>query len=99
MSDLDAYCDRLLRGETAAAYRERLRPEAKARETLIMALRRVEGIDRATFTRWTGYDLREVAPGEVADLCCRGYLTWEGDRLRLTDRALFLSDAVFRELV
>ena len=97
--DLDAYCERLFRGASAEVFRERLDPLAKARETLVMALRRVQGIDGAQFEAWTGYPLRTFLAEEVASLCDRGLLVWEGERLRLSEEALFVSDAVFRELV
>jgi oxygen-independent coproporphyrinogen-3 oxidase len=97
--DLETYCRRMNREGTAEVYRERLDAQAKARETLVMALRRVDGIDSRTFEAWTGYPLTGFMQGEIADLCQRGLLAWEGNRLRLSEEALFVSDAVFRELV
>lgn len=99
VNDLDDYCDSMLRGATAEAFRERLEGQAKARETLVMALRRVQGVDAAAFEQWTGFALPDFLGEEIADLCERGLLQWDDGRLRLTGDALFVSDAVFRELV
>ena len=78
---------------------ERLDPEAKARETLVMSLRRLEGVSREEFQRTTGFDYRALRGKEIDWLCQIGLVEFAGDALRLTDKGLFLSDAVFRELV
>jgi oxygen-independent coproporphyrinogen-3 oxidase len=87
-SDLDDYGANGPRRE----FEEHLDPAAKDRETLVMGLRQLAGV--------------EVAPELWAELehDCRamertGLLTVEGRRIRLTDEALFVSDAVFAELV
>ncbi|HEY8241781.1 MAG TPA: radical SAM family heme chaperone HemW, partial [Kiritimatiellia bacterium] len=47
--NLDQYCAKLLGGENAHAFEERLDPEKKAREALVMGLRRIDGVVRADF--------------------------------------------------
>ena len=81
------------------AFEERLEPAAKARETLVMGLRRLAGWGRAEFRAATGCDYDELRGPEIARLAAQGLLVVEPDRIRLADDALFVSDAVFAELV
>ena len=99
VDDLDRWAERILSGVSAEAFRERLEPEAKARETLVMALRRIGGVDPESFESWTGRRLDSFLRDEIDDLCRRGLLQRDEGKVRLTEKALFLSDAVFRELV
>jgi oxygen-independent coproporphyrinogen III oxidase len=80
-------------------FEERLAPEAKARETLVMGLRRTAGWGREEFRAATGFDWDNLRGGEIARLAAAGRLVAAGDRLRLAEDALFTSDAVFAELV
>lgn len=85
--------------EWRRAFEEKLEPAAKARETLVMGLRRLAGWGRAEFRAATGFDYDELRGPEIARLAAAGLLTVEPDRIRLADDALFVSDAVFAELV
>ena len=80
-------------------FEERLEPEAKARETLVMGLRRLAGWGREEFRAATGYDYDALRGEEIARLADEGLLVAEPDRIRLAEAALFVSDAVFAELV
>ena len=80
-------------------FEERLAPEAKARETLIMGLRRLSGWGRAEFLATTGFDYDVLRGKEIEQLAKDGLLIAEPDRLRLAEDALFISDSVFSELV
>ena len=81
------------------AFEERLEPAAKARETLVMGLRRLAGWGRAEFRAATGCDYDELRGPEIARLAAQGLLAVAPDRIRLAEDALFVSDAVFAELV
>ena len=81
------------------AFAERLDPGAKARETLVMGLRRIAGWGRAEFRAATGFDYDALRGPEIARLAAAGQLVAEPGRLRLVADALFTSDAVFAELV
>jgi len=88
VADLDDYCANGPRRE----FEETLDPDAKDRETLVMGLRLLEGI--------------EVSPGLLKKmeepfraLEKSGLLVVDGCRIRLSEEALFVSDAVFSELV
>lgn len=97
--DLDAYIKRLLAGRDACAFREQLDPEAKARETLVMALRRLDGVCAADFLASTGFDYRTLCADSIAWMTREGLLDSRDNRLRLTERGLFVSDAIFAELI
>ncbi|MBN1269013.1 MAG: coproporphyrinogen III oxidase family protein [Kiritimatiellae bacterium] len=96
---LDDYCEMLSHGESPREFEERLDPRAKARETLVMSLRRVAGVSNEEFGRVAGFSYRDVCGEAIDRLIGQGLLVEENGRLRLTEDALFVSDAVFRELV
>lgn len=88
VADLDDYCANGPRRE----FEETLDSDAKERETLVMGLRLLQGV--------------EVSPGllqkqrfSLRRLEEEGLLKVDGRRVRLTESALFVSDAVFAELV
>ena len=81
------------------AFMERLEPEAKARETLVMGLRRRAGWSRAEFRAATGFDYDALRGAEIARLAQAGLLVVKPDAIRLAEEALFISDTVFAELV
>lgn len=85
--------------EWKRAFEERLAPEAKARETLVMGLRRLAGWGREEFRAATGFDYGELKGGEIAQLAAENLLVVEPERIRVAEDVLFLSDSVFSELV
>ena len=85
--------------EWKRGFEERLAPEAKARETLVMGLRRLAGWGRAEFRAATGFDYDALRGPEIARLAAAGLLVAEPERLRLAEDAVFVSDSVFAELV
>lgn len=93
------YCAGLQNDRSIREFEETLDPTAKARETLIMSLRCLDGVDIAAFERTTGIALRDLYDGEIDYLRRDGLLEQHGDRLRLTERGLYLSNHVFAELV
>jgi oxygen-independent coproporphyrinogen-3 oxidase len=98
--ELPAYLRRLEAGEPATGPTETLEPEARARETAVLMLRRtVLGIDRADFARRTGFDLDGLAGSTIARAVAGGLLEDDGQRVRFTREGLFLADSVLCELV
>jgi oxygen-independent coproporphyrinogen-3 oxidase len=98
--DLGRYCRLLLdEGRLPRDLEERLEPAAKAREALVMGLRRIEGVSRGRFRAETGLDLEALRGVEIDRMVEQGLLERAGDRVRLTERGLFVSDSVFAELV
>lgn len=99
VADLDAYCRAIATGQSPCASRERLDPASRAREALVMGLRRVDGVRRQAFRTQTGHDYYALAGPEIARLVGIGMLIDHADTLRLSPAAYFVSDAVLAELV
>jgi oxygen-independent coproporphyrinogen-3 oxidase len=97
--DLQVYCDRLQENERPFDEIETLQSEEKARETLVMWLRMTEGVDLARFREVTGYEVDALCGPAVESLEEEGLLQRQGNRLALSRNALFVSNAVFSELV
>jgi oxygen-independent coproporphyrinogen-3 oxidase len=97
--DLQGYCNRLLKNEQPFDEIERLPPEEKARETLVMGLRLTNGIDRMEFENLTGFALDELCGAAIDSMVEEGLLQRVENRLALASDALFISNSVFSELV
>ena len=98
--DLPAYLKRLEAGELATGPTETLDPEARARETAVLMLRRtVQGLERADFLWRTGFSIDALAGAAVERAVSRGLLEDDGVRLCFTREGLFLADSVLCELL
>ncbi len=97
--NLDEYNRRLLAGQSVVQFEETLEPEARAREALVMYLRLMDGVSRDEFLARTGFDYAELCGKEIDWLREIGMIDASHDRLRLTPQGVFVSDAVFAELV
>jgi oxygen-independent coproporphyrinogen-3 oxidase len=98
--DLPAYLRRIEEGIEATGPTETLEPEARARETAVLMLRRtVAGLDRDDFRRRTGYDFDALAGGELSRHRDGGLLEDDGRRIRFTREGLFLADTVLSDLL
>jgi len=73
--------------------------EQACADHIMMGLRLLEGLDLNELQSLYQYDLRSAKVAEIAKLSASGLLALEGDRLRLTDTALFVSNAVIGELL
>jgi len=93
--DLNMYLKRLEAGVDPTGPTERLAPEARAKETAVLMLRRLElGIDREEFRQRTGFALEALCGEALAAGRRRGQLEDDGRRVRLTRSALPISDSV-----
>jgi oxygen-independent coproporphyrinogen III oxidase len=98
--DLFAYLRRLEAGEEATGPTETLDPEARARETAVLMLRRtVLGIDREDFALRTGFDFDALAGPVLERYAARGLLEDDESRVRFTREGLFLADSVLCDLL
>jgi oxygen-independent coproporphyrinogen-3 oxidase len=98
--DLPGYLRRLENGEDPTGPSEALDPEARARETAVLMLRRTRlGIDRDDFRARAGFDLDALLGASIARSVARGLLDDDGRRVRLTREGLFLADTVLCELL
>jgi oxygen-independent coproporphyrinogen-3 oxidase len=89
------YIKRVLAGQSSVAEREQLNPENRARELLVFALRRLEGIDRRWFLARSGFDLDALVGEPLRRHVALGLLSDDGQRVRLTREGLFVSDAIW----
>jgi oxygen-independent coproporphyrinogen-3 oxidase len=98
--DLAAYLKRIEAGAPATGPTETLDPEARARETAVLMLRRTAvGLQRHDFTRRTGFDIDTLAAPALARGVARGWLDDDGSRVRLTREGLFVADSVMCEFL
>jgi oxygen-independent coproporphyrinogen III oxidase len=97
--NLDSYIRRLLSGESATFQSEELDPWERARETMAVQLRRVEGIGRRAFHAQTTYELDSVAGAALAHLIELGLLDDNAERVCLTRAGKYVADAVIERLL
>jgi oxygen-independent coproporphyrinogen-3 oxidase len=98
--ELTSYLRRVEAQEAATGPTEVLDPEASARETAMLMLRRTAlGIDRPDFARRTGFDLDDLVGGALARHVAGGLLRDDGRQVRFTREGLFLADTVLCELL
>ena len=98
--DLPAYLRRLDAGLDATGPTETLDPEARARETAVLMLRRTQiGIDRDDYLTRTGFDLDALLGVPVRCAVTIGLLEDDGRRIRFTREGLFLADSVLCDLL
>jgi oxygen-independent coproporphyrinogen-3 oxidase len=89
------YIARLLAGQSPVAESESLGPEDAARERLVFALRRLEGIDAASFASQTGFSLEQLGGTALAQFLDLSLLEMDGGYLRLTRKGLLVSDSLW----
>jgi putative oxygen-independent coproporphyrinogen III oxidase len=95
-----AYEETVLRGGDAAAFRERLPPEASMGEEVMLRLRMAEGVSLAGLSRRWGGDAAARYGTLVRRFAAAGLLASDdGDRIAFTDRGLEVADGVLAEFL
>ncbi|HYO26239.1 MAG TPA: radical SAM family heme chaperone HemW [Lacipirellulaceae bacterium] len=94
-----AYLRRIAEGRPVVAESEQLAPEQRARELLVLGLRRLRGVSKSEFAERTGYAVEDLAGRTVAELAELGLLENTPYHVRLTREGLFVSDALWPKLV
>jgi oxygen-independent coproporphyrinogen III oxidase len=89
------WMSRVLASESPVAEAEQLSPEDRARETLVLGLRRLDGIARNEFAASTGFEVDELIGRPLARYVELGLLSDREGRVRLTREGLFVSDAIW----
>ncbi|RLS37078.1 MAG: radical SAM family heme chaperone HemW [Planctomycetota bacterium] len=97
--DLDRYLRQALAGENTAFQTESLTPCETAHETLMLNLRRLEGVVAEEFHGRTGFTLASVLGDAAAPLVEQGLLQADAQGLRLTRAGRFVADAVIVKLL
>jgi oxygen-independent coproporphyrinogen-3 oxidase len=94
-----AYLERLRQGLSPVAEEECLNDEARARESLVFGLRRLEGVIRTEFESRTGHSIDELAGPTIERFVELGMLIDDDDRVRLSREGLLVSDSLWPELI
>jgi oxygen-independent coproporphyrinogen-3 oxidase len=93
------YINRVLSDQSPVAETEQLAPEDAARERLVFALRRLEGIDTQQFAAATGFSVESLGGEALPRLIDLGLLELSNGRLRLTRQGLMVSDAIWPQFL
>jgi oxygen-independent coproporphyrinogen-3 oxidase len=93
------WINRVLAGQSPIAEAEELSPEGRARELIMLNLRRCEGFSLADFREQTGFDFHQLAGDALPRHLRQGLLEECDERVRLTREGRFLADTVFAEYV
>jgi oxygen-independent coproporphyrinogen-3 oxidase len=97
--DLATYLRRVLAGESPVFQSECLTPLDRALETLVIQLRRADGVQRRAFAEQTGFDLDELRGPTLARLIDLDLLGDDGVSIRLTRAGKCIADSVTTELL
>ena len=85
---------RVLSGRSPVGDVDVLAPADRARETLVVGLRRAAGVDYEAFRATSGFDLEEVAGAAIARHFASGLLERTATGIQLTREGRFLADTV-----
>lgn len=94
-----AWMQRVLAGKSPVSEAETLPPEDRAREALVLGLRRIAGVVAGDFQRRFGYDPRQLGGAALERFIDLGLIADRGGRLQLTRQGLFISDALWPEFL
>jgi len=91
---------RIRAGESPVAESETLPPDRKAREALVLGLRRLlDGVERRVFADEFGYDVDALGGDELRRLIATGMLDDRDGRVRLTREGLLIADWIWGRLL
>jgi oxygen-independent coproporphyrinogen III oxidase len=90
---------RVLSGKSPVGDVDELSPADRARETLVVGLRRARGVRLDEFRARTGFDLGDVAGAAIARHCASGLLERTAEGIQLTREGRFLADTVIVDCV
>jgi oxygen-independent coproporphyrinogen-3 oxidase len=89
------YLKRVLAGASPTAESETLSAEERARELLVFALRRIEGVEQEWFFRKSGFTVERLVGRQLEQLVGQGLLEVDARRVRLTREGLLVSDSIW----
>lgn len=98
-SDVLKYIDGIHENKNIKSFRECLPLDQLASETVIMSLRLRQGISNTDFRERFGYKLEEQFGDQINRLIKDGLISYENERLKLTEKGLFIADVVMTEFV
>lgn len=97
--DLAAYSRAIASGRSPRIEEERLSPEHRARETMMLSLRLTAGVDRGRFVERFQVDPLELFSGIIEPKRELGLIAVDRERVALTRRGMLLADAIIAEFL
>ncbi len=97
--DLRGYLGRIAAGEDPAGESERLDPRGDLGETVMLGLRLEEGLRLSALSARTGLDAAATMIPTLRRLAAAGLVEFDGDRFRLTDAGVPVSDSIAAEFL
>ncbi|MCC6324042.1 MAG: radical SAM family heme chaperone HemW [Candidatus Brocadia sp.] len=97
--DVLKYIQRIQENTSIKLFGECLPPDRLASETVIMSLRLRQGISNAVFYKRFGYALEDQFGDQINRLRAHGLVAFEDERLKLTEKGLFVADTVMTEFL
>ncbi len=96
--DLEGYCQGVQDGNLSFAERQRISPEERVREWLMLSLRTGDGVDLTEYVRQSERSPERFGP--FFDQCVQaGYAVRRGSRVALTPRGFLVSNAIIGEVL
>ena len=97
--DLKAYIQAIEAGDAPPCSREKLTGRAEMGETMMLALRMIEGVDRAAFIARFGIDLPDAFGRTIQRYCSLGALQLTRSHLRITPDAMLVSNTIMADIL
>lgn len=97
--DVLKYIDGINENKNVKSFREKLELDQFASETVVMALRLRQGISNTDFYERFGYTIEDQFGDQMNRLAKYGFVSYENERLKLTEKGLFVADTVMTEFI
>ena len=97
--DVFKYIDGINENKNVKSFREKLELDQFASETVVMALRLRQGISNTDFYARFGYTIEDQFGDQMNRLAKYGLVSYENERLKLTEKGLFVADTVMTEFI
>ena len=97
--DIDKYIDGINKHTRTKPFWENLALNQYASETVVMSLRLRRGISNTDFYERFGYNIEDQFREQIHGLSKDGLVSYEDERLKLTEKGLFIADTVMAEFV
>lgn len=97
--DISKYITGINENKNITSFSECLPHGELASETVIMSLRLRQGISNTDFYKRFGYKLEEQFETQINRLVKDGLISYEDERLKLTEKGLFIADTVMTEFI
>jgi len=99
ISDVERYIVRMHNNQSIITHQKKINNREYISDCIFLGLRRSEGIDLSEFRNRHDFDIEHEYKKVLEKFMNSGYLTIEHDHLKLTRKALFVSDEVISEFV